>query len=139
MLEYRVPGSWLLRAPACFMLGADICRKAYKMGLLVDGREWDGLPSSNSLITACDADAACAIIAAHKPFYTDFLRGMYGEPNATRTLAIALNGGLAAAIKWGSVAEEWQLGISRYNPIYFYSSLPSTYRWGSTISRATSR
>lgn len=106
-LEYRTPSNFLLWSPGIFNLGFDICRAAFQLGLIYDGREFPLLDAQH-LIQTCDADAAVATINSQESFFSTLLRTIYGDshgPLVTRTLEV-LRKGFKPASK---LATAWNL------------------------------
>jgi len=70
-LEYRTPGAFLLQHPAMFHFGADMCRAAYRLGQIFDGRREDVLPNEGykEIIMGCDADGALKYIKNNKDVF----------------------------------------------------------------------
>lgn len=106
-LEYRTPGSFLLRHPALLSFAADIGRLAFQIGCTIDGRDL-ALPDASKLIMACDADAAVDYIQANKKFFENLLLTQYGE--YTKFLRMLTKGAAnLAPFTSYSVAGNWNL------------------------------
>lgn len=122
-MEYRTTGSFVMRSPSTFILGADICRMGFKMGLLVDGREHH-LPDAKDIILNCDADAATKVIADNRGYFETILARMFENTTARSTMKLLLaKTGVAPLL--GTIDSEWGLG----------ATLPSNYRWTGFATR----
>lgn len=109
-LEYRTPGSFLLRSPAIFNLAMDVSRYAYKLGLYMDGALCP-IPDSTSAVYNCDADKAVEILKNHKEYYMAMLESIYSNRNsvAQKTFDVALHGLKASGLTDKSVEDAWDL------------------------------
>ena len=98
-LEYRTPGSFLLSHPALMNFAFDAARRAFKLGMFLDGRLLD-IPDVKDIILACDADAALKVISEHKQIFEKFL------PYLSALKAVTLG---AKKFLSQNVAESWGL------------------------------
>ena len=128
-LEYRTPGSFLMRSPSLFIFGADVVRTAFRIGLLIDGRTHE-LPDAKDIIMNCDADAALKVITKHKAFFTQVIgRTVSTSTGADNTMKLLLN---PKGIKQylNDLHTEWGLKDTwKHNE----SGLPEYYRWRNWI------
>lgn len=109
-LEYRTPGSMLLRHPSIFILAADICRLAFNIGYTVPGHLLPISDSAVDIIMRCDADAACTEIQRHEKFFTEFLYRLNPDKGAAILQRLVYKG--AQSVGWGKqgIYDSWHLG-----------------------------
>lgn len=122
-IEYRTPGSFLLRCPQAFIFAADVCRMGYRMGLWQDGRTWDEIPDVSQIIMECDADAAAKLIKKHWGLYSNLIDKHWRDAAVTSATAAALQKGIAPWIGKQTVENAWNLT----------NSLPNDYRWRHSV------
>ena len=113
ILEYRTPGSFLLRSPGILSLALDVARKAYQVGMVMDGREL-ALPDATDIILAGDADAAWDIIYRHRDAFEGLLERCYPPTNygpdpRVGAAMTAAHYGLAYCRQWPAIADAWEL------------------------------
>ena len=124
-LEYRTPGSFLMRHPALYIFGADICRFGFKMGMQMDGRVFDAIPDVKDIILNCDADAASDIIKQNASLFKTIFAKMYGNSIDDMTLALLTDKRRKATAHIKTIEEEWNVTI--------HGVLPPNYRWRNTV------
>lgn len=107
-LEYRTPGSFLLRAPQLFIFALDIARTAFRLGHCVDGRVL-ALPPAEHIIMACDADAAYAYMQKHEKFFTSVFRRSYGKDKLPALWKLLKLGAKASGLFNRTPESSWNL------------------------------
>ena len=119
-LEYRTPGSFLMRSPTLMNFAFDLTRKAFQFAMIADGRLLD-IPDVVSLIMNCDADAALKLMAGHSAIFNQFLR-----PVDLRAIKLGASG-----LGFSSVESEW--GLSSAKPWRAYNN-NLTCGWSSVLA-----
>lgn len=105
--EYRTPGAFVLSRPEVFNFACGLGRFAYRLGLMYDGRTFDLLPEVAQIISECDADGACKVIAEHSGLFKGIFRHLhYGC--AAQTMKV-VQSGLLASFGQVALADAWHL------------------------------
>jgi hypothetical protein len=106
-LEYRTPGSFLLRNPRIFNFALDVGRWAFGMGLRYDGRRPDFLSEAHQIIACADADAACQYIKQHWDLFKAVMAKLYGSTLASQALYLVMEGAQASGMTEGPLLPRW--------------------------------
>ena len=109
-VEYRTPGAFVLGMPELVHFSTNLCRHAYNMGLMFDGRSFP-VEDVKDIIMNCDADGAWEVISKNASLFERIFASVW-SCNPAKVFKLLKEGIAPSGYHNSSMTDAWDLRAS---------------------------